>query len=159
VIAYTLLSEVAYCAEPEPCDYPHQCSPTHLKRMEWEFVSTLSARLGSVHNKLANLTALYGRYVAARPSGLGPTGDVRIMVVNSDGVTPLKPLWSEAELAAYRMGGLEAVKRLQKGLMAEQRAAARALARDLKTQAKAAAKQAREARKHRASCPTSAPTS
>lgn len=129
MLAYTLLIEFAECDEqPMPCNYAHQCQPWHRKRKEWRFHPRLSLKAGTMHGHLSRITKEVAKY-SAKNNGYGMTGEVRIMVVDSDKV---EPLWDDAETAAYRLGGVEAVKRLQKGLAAEKRAAERAAARAAK---------------------------
>lgn len=133
MIAYALLAEHAECGEPTPCEYAHLCNTLHSKRREWRF-EKFSSKLGTIHGHMSRITRDITKYPAKFANGWGLTGDLRIMVVDSD---KLEPLWGDAEHAAYKLGGIEAVKRLQKGIAAEKRAADRAAARAAK-KAKAA---------------------
>lgn len=126
------------CDEPTPCEYAHRCEDGHRKKRVWSF-HKFTTKLGTAHGHLARVTSLVAKYVKAN---IGYTGEVRLMQIDSD---KLDPVWGDAETAAYKLGGIEAVKRLQKGLVAEAKAAARAQARADKAVAKTLARAKKKA--------------
>ncbi len=112
-ICYMLMVEYWKCAEPEPCDRYWRCKDqkTHARTTEWVPYRTVSMKLGPIHGHIGRIAGNVAR-------GMGETGNHQIMVLDTD---QLKPLWSEGEQAAYRIGGLKAVQAMQKAALAEQK--------------------------------------
>ncbi len=123
---YALIYEVAsICAT---CTMAKDCRLDHVKPTERRlYKKACSTRLGPIHSALASLRRDNDLYTSeAQAAGIGWTGWFEIMVIDTD---KLQPLWSPAEHAAYKLGGLEGVQRLQKGLAVEKRAIERARVR------------------------------
>ena len=157
MIAYTLLIEEASCAESEPCSYAHVCNDQHAKQMAWRLAG----------NKLQTTTSWCRTHVtrkvkdeihdrknrerlgnqAYQRHGWGWTGNFKIIAIELD---DQPNTITDAEYAAFKLGGWESVDKLRKGLVAEEKAKERARVRAEKAAAKVAAREARQAAKRKA---------
>lgn len=122
--AYVLMVQYRECAEDPPCQYRHQCNVEHKRKTVWKPHTKISLRPGPMHQHLARIAKQVAQYKGTEV--LGYTGEVEIFTLDLNRAVPL---WGEAERAAYRINGLEAVKQIQKGIAAEQRAREREVKR------------------------------
>lgn len=113
--------QIKRCAEEQPCRWTWRCDPGHKQVVDYE-PKKLSLKLGPLH-------AAMNRIASTKRRHNNETGEAEIFVVDT---SMLKPLYSHDEIAAYKIGGLDAMQKIVKAKAAEQRKQERALQKALK---------------------------
>lgn len=135
---YIVLYERVVCVDPACTDW-RTCSIKCAKALEYE-------QFGKVTTVKGQATATLKRYLKQRgpralnDRGLGSTGTALIHYFDT---ADTKPLWDDAQTAAFRVGGVEAVNRMDKALAAEERARERQRLREEKRHLKVTTKRVR----------------